>query len=109
METLTFEELPNAVGLLLEKVSRLEKLLDPDRVNISGIEKSINVVQAAEFLNMAVQTLYGKVSRKEIPVNKQGKHLHFYVSELEEWLRRGRKKTVAEIKENMVLISKRAG
>lgn len=106
METLTFEELPSAVKLLLDKVTRLEKLLDPDLAVKNGTEKSINVVQAAEFLNMAVQTLYGKVSRKEIPVNKQGKHLHFYVSELEEWLRRGRKRTVEEIKANVILISK---
>jgi hypothetical protein len=50
METLTFEELPSAVKLLLDKVTRLEKLLDPDLAVKNGTEKSINVVQAAEWI-----------------------------------------------------------
>ncbi|HEY4325489.1 MAG TPA: helix-turn-helix domain-containing protein [Mucilaginibacter sp.] len=107
METLTFDQLPKAVSLLLEKVSHLEELLLANENNSKRIEQSIDVNQAARFLNMAVQTLYGKVSRKEVPVNKQGKHLHFYISELEEWLRKGRKRTFTEIKESMELSTKR--
>lgn len=107
MDAITFDQLPGAVSLLLEKVSHLEQLLSEKENIEKGIEKSINIKEAACFLNMAVQTLYGKVSRKEIPVNKQGKHLHFYISELEDWLRKGRKKTIQEITENVKLSSKK--
>ncbi|MES2807322.1 MAG: helix-turn-helix domain-containing protein [Bacteroidota bacterium] len=107
METITFDQLPNAVSLLLEKVSHLEKLLSEKENSPKDTEKSIDITQAAKFLNMAVQTLYGKVSRKEIPVNKQGKHLHFYISELEDWLRQGRKRTIQEITENVKLPSRK--
>ena len=105
METLTFDQLPHAVSLLLEKVSHLEQLLNEKEMLSSGTEHPIDVKEAARFLNIAVQTLYGKVSRKEIPVNKQGKHLHFYISELEVWLRKGRKKTIQEIQD--VTLAKR--
>jgi hypothetical protein len=105
METLTFNQLPNAVSLLLEKVSHLEELLSVKENNSKGVEQSIDVIKAAKFLNIAVQTLYGKVSRKRDTCHKQGKHLHFYISELEEWLRQRRKRTVKEIRENIKFVS----
>jgi len=55
---------------------------------------SLKREQAAEFLSLSVPTLYTKVSRKEIPVNKRGKRLYFSMVELSEWVRSGRKKTV---------------
>lgn len=42
-------------------------------------------------------TFYGYVHRKEIPFHKRGKKLYFLKSEIDEWLKAGRKKTVDEI------------
>jgi len=100
-DTLTFEKLPEAVGLLLEKVARIESMLEGQPLPLSEQEDLITIKQASKFLDLAIPTLYSKVSRKEIPVNKQGKRLYFYKSELEHWIRQGRKRTIAEIREDI--------
>jgi len=102
MDILTFDKLPEAVSQLLEKVSHIESLLTGQQQQ-PGKDELFTITQAAKFLNLAVPTLYSKVSRKEIPVNKQGKRLYFYKSELEEWIKRGRKHTFSELRENIQL------
>lgn len=42
-------------------------------------------------------TVYGWVSAGTIPVHKGGKKLRFLKSEIDNWLKQGRKKTLAEI------------
>lgn len=56
----------------------------------------LNITQAAELLGLSVPTLYSKVSKREIPVNKQGNRLYFSRLELTEWIKTGKKKTLAE-------------
>jgi excisionase family DNA binding protein len=97
MQHLTFEQLPDAVALLLEKVSDLEKLLTKDRLQEDAQDEVMNIAQAAKFLELSVPTIYTKVSRREIPVNKPGgKRLYFSKTELIRWIRGGRQKTAAE-------------
>jgi len=98
METLTFDKLPEAVALLLEKVGHIENLL-AEQTNEGDAGDRLTVKQAAEYLTLGVSTIYGKVCRREIPVNKQGKRLYFYKSELEEWIRTGRKQTINELRD----------
>lgn len=98
MENFTFEQLPQALRLLHEKMNHLERLLE-ERHPQQEQEDIFNVSQAAAFLHLSVATLYMKVSRREVPVSKRGKRLYFYKSELAEWIREGRKKTVAEIRQ----------
>jgi excisionase family DNA binding protein len=42
-------------------------------------------------------TVYGWVNAQAIPVHKGGKKLRFLKSEIDNWLKQGRKKTYAEI------------
>lgn len=57
----------------------------------------LTIQQAGEILNLSVPTIYGLVSRAEIPVSKRGKRLYFSKQELLDWVKSGRKKTKAEI------------
>ena len=58
----------------------------------------INTInEASILLKLSVATIYSKVSKNEIPVNKQGKRLYFYRTELLDWIKSGRIKTIAEI------------
>jgi excisionase family DNA binding protein len=57
----------------------------------------LTIQQAAEFLNLAVPTLYSKVSKGELPVMKRNKRLYFSKDELTEFIKSGRKKTILEI------------
>ena len=56
------------------------------------------VEQAAEFLNLAVPTIYSMVSRGEIPYMKRSKRLYFSRNELVEYIKAGRRKTKTEEK-----------
>jgi excisionase family DNA binding protein len=82
MELLTFDQLPQAVSKLYDKLSNIEQLLLNSNNQSGDSDEPLTVSAAAKFLNLSVPTIYGKVCRKEIPVNKQGKRLYFYKSEL---------------------------
>jgi excisionase family DNA binding protein len=101
-DTLTFDQLPQAVTKMQEKLDNIEQLLISRQEQSPEQEELMPISKAAEFLDLAVPTVYSKVCRKEIPVNKRGKRLYFYRSELTEWIKSGRKKTADEIREEAV-------
>ena len=110
MEPITFEQLPQAVSRLQEQLNNIEQLLLQGTALAADTDELLTISQAAKFLNLSIPTIYCKVSRKEVPVNKQGKRLYFYKSELADWIRTGRKKTIAEINleaEQTIILPKR--
>lgn len=97
--TPTFENLPKAIFDLNAKFDRFEQLLlrvipqtDPEQL--------LTITQAGEIINLTVPTIYSLVSKKLIPFNKKSKRLYFLKSELLEWVKSGRKKTIAECQAN---------
>lgn len=56
----------------------------------------LTIQQVAELLSLSIPTIYGLVSRSEIPCMKRGKRLYFSKEEITTWLKQGRKKTLAE-------------
>ncbi len=103
METPSFEQLPHAVARIFLKLQELEQLILIKQAPPKEADEQLTVQQAALFLNLSVSTIYGKVCRSEIPVNKKGKRLYFYKSELLAWVKAGRKKTKEEIEKEMIL------
>lgn len=99
MEQFTFEQLPQAVSKLHEKLNSIEQLLKEGQHQPQDTDELLSISEAARFINLSVPTIYSKVSRKEIPVNKQGKRLYFYKSELINWIKSGRRKTAFEIRQ----------
>ncbi len=98
MKNLTFEQLPEAVTQLYDKLSSIESILiEKSTFTQSEVDQLLTVQQAAEFLNLSVPTIYGYVQKQEIPVCKRSKRLYFSKQQLTEWIKSGRKKTVAEI------------
>lgn len=61
-------------------------------------ERFLCIEEAASFLNLAKQTVYGLTSKRLIPFLKKGKKLYFIESELKNWLLSGRKDTKEDIK-----------
>jgi excisionase family DNA binding protein len=67
------------------------------------VKQILNVKEAAALTGLAMQTVYGLTSRREIPHFKRGKALRFKHDELQAWLLANRRKTVEEIsRENPV-------
>lgn len=94
---LTFEQLPKAVATILESLERIEKLLEQKNKLAVDYDKLMTVKDAAEFLNLAVPTIYGLIHDSQIPFNKRTKRIYFLKSDLLEWIKAGRRKTRAEI------------
>ena len=97
---LLFENLPTQVNKLSIKMDNIEKLLLEKKEQQSEPEDQLlTVEQTAKFLNLTIPTIYSKVSRKELPVMKQGKRLYFSKLELIENLKRGKKLSNYEIEQ----------
>ena len=93
---LSFEQLPKAVFQLYEKLNNIENLL-LNKTNQPESDQLLTIQEAGELIKLSVPTLYGYVSRNEIPFSKKGKRLYFSKQELTDWIKTGRKKTIAEI------------
>ena len=100
MEKVSFETLPQAVSLLLEKVESLELLLKSQQQTNGASDRPMSITEAAKFVNLTVPTLYGFVSKRTIPFSKVGKRLYFNEIELTSWIQSGRKQTCTEISDN---------
>ena len=82
-------------GLL--KACITESLELSDFRKAESTDKLFNVKEAAEYLDIAPQTLYGYTSNRTIPFIKKGKKLYFRKTDLDKWLSEGRKLTKEEI------------
>lgn len=70
MEKLTFEQLPEAVALILEKVSRIEKMLSKGKGADDELKPMLTITEAAEYMGLSLSSLYKMTHRREIPVYK---------------------------------------
>jgi excisionase family DNA binding protein len=93
MNKLSFEELPDAVALILEKLDALQASIAGQRAVEAKEQEPLNIDCAATFLGLAKATLYSKVCRGEIPAFKLGKKLLFDRIELHSYLLENRTKT----------------
>lgn len=99
IEGLTLETLPKAFSHLTNEVSEIKRLL-LEKSNEQPIETD-HWFDLNEFCiyhpdKPSKPTVYGWVNAGTIPVHKSGKKLRFLKSEIDNWLRQGRKKTLAE-------------
>lgn len=97
MKPFTFDQIPKMMNKLYEKMEHIEKMLSAFPQLQLQNDELLTIAEASQLLKLAIPTIYSKVSRNEIPVNKQGKRLYFYKSELIEWIRSGRVKTNEEV------------
>ena len=101
MKNLTFDQLPQAVCDLYGKLESIEQLLLANNPNVKQeAEDLLTIEQACDFLLLSKPTLYGYVSKNTIPFCKRpgSKRLWFSKQELTDWIKAGRKQTIAEIK-----------
>lgn len=111
MEAITFDQLPTAVSNLAFEVSEIKRLLlQKESTPQLEPETLLTVPQAAKFLSLSVNTVYGLISKGKLPVIKRSKRCYFSNIELMAYMKAGRKKTVSEIgSETDTFLSKRKG
>lgn len=106
---ITFDQLPRAVSKLLHRIDELEILIK-EKGNPEAENPYLGIDEAAKLLMKSKHTIYGAVSRREIPHFKRGSRLYFSKKDLLEYLEAGRKKTVSELQSDAAkLLGKRGG
>jgi len=99
LQQITLETLPKAFMHLLDEVKELKILLiqknqEPQPTTDQWFD--LNELCNYHPDKPRPATVYGWVFAGKIPVNKGGKKLRFLKSEIDEWLKQGRKMTLAE-------------
>lgn len=96
---ITFETLPKAVNSLQETVNNIERLLleNSKQTTKEPSDELLTVQDAAKFLRLSVPTIYTLISKGELPVMKRSKRCYFSKVELINYVKQGRKRTLAEI------------
>jgi excisionase family DNA binding protein len=96
---LTLESLPKAFAHLTTEVNEIKRLL-LEKSNQQPTETDrwfdLNELCVYHPDKPSKPTVYGWVNTGTIPVHKGGKKLRFLKSEIDNWLRQGRKKTFSE-------------
>lgn len=95
--------IPNPFSIFDSRLDRIENLLieirersSSDNSQRTPDDKFISAQEAADFLGLALQTIYGLVYRKIIPHFKRNKRLYFNEQELKNWIKVTRKQTIEE-------------
>jgi predicted DNA-binding transcriptional regulator AlpA len=57
----------------------------------------VDIETASKFLGYEVQTVYHKVNKRVLPHYKRSGKLYFKLTELQDWIENGRRKTANEI------------
>lgn len=100
MNKLSFEQLPQAVGTLLDKVAKIETLSNETNTELPQSDRSFNLPEFCTYLpdKSARQNVYGRIEQMLIPYHKKGKKLQFIKSEIDHWLKSEKHKRLAEIR-----------
>ena len=74
-------------------------------------DEVLTVEQTAAFLKLAKQTVYGLISKGQLPVMKRSKRCYFSKSDLLDYLKQGKKNALADSESSAVqyLIKKKKG
>ena len=106
MKPFTFDQIPVMMNKIHDKLEHLEKLILRIYIVEENENEILNIQEASKLLNLSVSTIYNKVCKREIPVNKQGKRIYFFRHELMKWIKSGHVKTYLEIKNDIEKRSK---
>ena len=97
MENLVFTQLSvqEVRNLFREEIKKA--LNESHIIQGNQLPEYLTIQELSEMINLAVPSIYGMVHRKQIPYVKRGKKLIFEKSQIEEWIKNGRRKTKQEI------------
>lgn len=95
---ITFDNLPTAVGYLIEEIREIKDLISRPVDPLPNKNVPIGIDEACRIVGKAKSTIYTSVQKGLIPCCKVGQKLYFYEHELLDWISAGRKKCIAETK-----------
>ena len=93
MGNITFEQLPQAVSTLIERVEQLagkvDEVLGKAAGKDTGKRSLLSLEEVAALLGKSASTIYAMTSDKRIPYHKRGNKLYFFQNEIIAWIEEG--------------------
>ena len=91
MDNITFEQLPQAVSMLIEKVGQLADKVEKVLGNTGQKQERrlLTLDDVATLLDKSSSTIYAMTSDKRIPYHKRGNNLYFFENEIIAWIEQG--------------------
>jgi excisionase family DNA binding protein len=110
-QTLTFEQIPQAVGMLIDEVKALRSTLMEKQSPLIVEDRWFNLDELRKYLpdHPAKNTVYCWVSSNQIPFYKNRKSLLFRKSEIDSWIEEGKRKSKSELKDEAARYQNKAG
>lgn len=100
MDKISFEQLPEMVALLLEKIERLENLLTGNKGDGIAGKEMLTTIEAAEYMGVSKSWLYKMTMQGDLPTYRPGgKRIYLKRSEINDWMASQRRNSSAEIEE----------
>ena len=90
----THDNLPQAVEHLIKM---MEEQAQNSKNNMSVEDDEISIEEVSSLIKKSVSTIYRYTCQNSIPHSKQGNTLHFYRSEILEWMKMHKKKCINEL------------
>lgn len=97
--TPTFEQLPTAFVELQLSFERVENLL-LQKETPQPEDEILDTRTVASFTGFSMPTIYGYCQKREIPHYKKGGKSFFFKSEIVNWLKENKQKTLKELSED---------
>ena len=96
---ISFNDVPQAVAHLITKVEKIETLLTEKQPQTQETDRWLSLDDLCNYHpgHPAKPTVYTWIWQRLIPYHKKGKKVIFLKSEIDSWLKEGRRKTAAEI------------
>ncbi|MDB5119743.1 MAG: transcriptional regulator [Sphingobacteriales bacterium] len=102
MKELTFEQLPEAISILLEKINHIEGLLST-YIDKSSFNEMLTAREAAALMGITLSRLYKMTHNRELPTYKPGgKKIYFKRQEISDWLSHNRLASSQEIENEAI-------
>ena len=113
IKEIRFEEMPRALTDLTKEVSELKSLLTQKQKTDDQADQwlDLNELVAYDPEKRTKPTWYSKLHKNEVPHYKRDKKVYFLKSEIDEWLKKGKRKSNAELDQEaaMYLSNKKKG
>lgn len=106
MTQITFNEVPQAMSLLLAKMDIMEgmiKTLQTPTTPTIQTDTWFDIHELSRYLpdKPAITTIYTWVADRKVPFSKNGKKLVFLKYDIDQWLKSGRTATKAQEQEQL--------
>lgn len=111
MDKLSFDQLPDAVARLHEKIDSIIEHFNEaeNKPQCNTDPELLSATEVAKLLGKSVSTVYSMTSEKRIPFHKRGNKLYFFKNEVLQWIEDGGQCGIAnetDFNEHLALMQK---